>query len=172
MNLGAILVLNLKRVVMSAIIFRTATSADLPEMTRLWHEKIVIQQQFDRRFTLLPDGAARWSSAVEEWLSDDDWALFVAERENVLLGYIVGRMKPSPPGLMPETTGLITDLTVDAHSHESGIGKTLLAALREWFSGHGITHLIAYVPARQTVEQAFWRSQGAAEWVDLMWMKI
>jgi ribosomal protein S18 acetylase RimI-like enzyme len=171
MNLGAILVLNLKRVVMSAIIFRTATSADLPEMTRLWHEKMVIQQQFDRRFTLLPDGATHWSLAVEGWLSDDDCALFVAERESALLGYIVGRMKPAPPGLMPETIGVITDLTVDAHSHESGIGKTLLTTVREWFSQRDITHLVAYVPARQTIEQAFWRSQGAAEWVDLMWMK-
>jgi GNAT superfamily N-acetyltransferase len=157
---------------MPPIIIRAATSADLPELTRLWHEKTIIQQQFDRRFSLLPDGAVRWSSAVENWLRTDQCAVFVAEREGSLLGYIIGWVKPAAPGLMPEQIGVVDDMSVDAHSHESGLGRQLFAPLVEWYLERGITHLVTHVPHRQAVEQAFWRAQGAVEWVDLMWVKL
>jgi GNAT superfamily N-acetyltransferase len=156
---------------MPAIIVRAATSADLPELTRLWHEKTIIQQQFDRRFSLLPDGAAHWSRAAAGWLLDDHCGIFVAERDASLLGYVIGWVKPAPVGLSPEQIGLVEDMSVDAHSHENGVGRLLIAPLKEWFATHGITALVTQVSHRQAVEQAFWRAQGAVEWVDLMWIK-
>ena len=63
-------------------------------------------------------------------------------------------------------------MAVGAHSYQSGLGKKLLAPLRLWFAGQGITSIVAYVPRRQPVEQAFWRAQGATDLTDVMWMKL
>ncbi len=154
------------------ITIRPATSADLPQLTHLWHEKTVMVLQFDRRFALLPDGAAEWGLALEHWLKDDTCTVLVALSGDHILGYVVGHVESSPPGLSPEQFGVVTDMAVDLHGQAGGIGKALLTALREWFAERGLTILIAHVPHRSAVEQAFWRAQGGTDWVDLMWMKV
>jgi len=156
---------------MQAITVRAATLTDLPELTRLWHEKMVIQGQFDRRFTLMPDADARWAAAASNWLVDPDCGIFTAEGGTQLLGYGIGWLRPTLPGLLPDQIGYITDMSVDAHGHQGGLGRLLLSALREWFAQRDIHQIVAYVPHREAVEQAFWRAQGAAEWIDLMWIK-
>lgn len=157
---------------MQALIIRAASSADLPELTRLWHEKAVLAQQFDRRLLLTPDASTRWSAMVADWMLDRDCCIFVAERGSDLLGFAIGAIRPSLPGFMPELIGHITDLTVDAHAHQGGVGRLLLAELGIWFRTRQVQHTIVHVARRQAVEQAFWRSQGATEWIDLMWMKL
>ncbi len=157
---------------MQALIIRAASSDDLPELTRLWHEKAVLAQQFDRRLLLAPDASVRWSAMVSDWLADSDCSIFVAERRSDLLGFAIGAIRPALPGFMPEVVGHITDLIVDAHAHQGGVGRLLLAELGVWFKARQVQHIIVHVARRQAVEQAFWRSQGATEWIDLMWMKL
>ena len=156
---------------MQAIIVRPAILIDLPELARLWHEKMVLQQQFDRRITLTPDASRRWSAATAAWLEDADCYVCVAERNQCILGYAIGWVKPAPPGLVLERIGYVTELVVDAHAHQGGLGRLLLSALRQWFTLRKTQQILACVPHRGAVEQAFWRAQGASEWVDLMWVK-
>jgi GNAT superfamily N-acetyltransferase len=150
---------------------RAAASSDLPELSRLWHEKMVLQQQSDSRLVLTPGARAKWADSAAHWLTDQRCCFQLAEDEGLLLGCIVGWLQDSPPGLLPEHIGAVTDLMVDAHSHRSGVGRLLLTALRDWFAAQGIQQIMAYVPARFAVEQAFWRAQGAAEWTTILWLK-
>jgi hypothetical protein len=73
--------------------------------------------------------------------------------------------------MLPERYGLITEIALDMHSYNAGMGRSLVQVLRAWFANQGIEHAIAAVPRRYPVEQAFWRALGATERVDLMWMK-
>ncbi|MDZ7380035.1 MAG: GNAT family N-acetyltransferase [candidate division KSB1 bacterium] len=157
---------------MQAVTVRSADPADIPEMARLWYEKMVLQQQFDRRFALLPDGQVRWMAEVANWLANSDCAIYVAERGGDVVGFIIAWVKAGPPGLSPEQIGVITDMVIDAHGQQGGAGRLLLQPVREWLAAHGISHLIAHVPRRQAVEQAFWRALGATEWLDSLWMKL
>jgi ribosomal protein S18 acetylase RimI-like enzyme len=156
---------------MQAIIVRAATLNDLPELSRLWHEKMILLQQFDSRFILTPAAVNRWPEEVTTWLEDRDCRIYVAERDGHALGYAVGWTKPAPPGLFSDRIGYVTEIVVDAHAHQGGLGRLLLSALRQWFTAQEIEQIVAYVPHRGVVEQAFWRAQGAAEWVNLMWIK-
>lgn len=157
---------------MSDPVVRPAIVDDVPQMALLWREKMNIQQQSDRRFRLLPDGEVRWSEAARHWMQNCDWAVYVAEREDEIVGYIIGRTQDSPPGLLPTKIGVVTEIAIGAHSGESGLGRYLLMPLRQWFADRQITHLIALVPQYQPVEQAFWRALGATELTDILWMKI
>ncbi|MBZ0280358.1 MAG: GNAT family N-acetyltransferase [Anaerolineae bacterium] len=157
---------------MQAVRIRAATTSDLPDLSRLWHEKMVIHQQLDRHVMLAPDAESRWKLAAAGWLLDQQCAVFVADVDDEVLGYIVGRIQASPPGLLPESIGFITDLTVDAHRPGGGVGRLLLDVMRKWFLECGIEQVMAQVPASVAVEQAFWRAQRAVDWVDVMWLKL
>ncbi len=157
---------------MQAVTIRSAGPADIPEMARLWYEKTVLQQQFDRHFALLPGGQSRWMTRMEQWLADSDCAIFVAERGDHLVGYVVTWIQSAPPGLSPERFGVVTELTIDAHGQQGGAGRMLLQPVREWLAARGVSSLIAHVPRRQAVEQAFWRALGATEWLDALWLKL
>jgi GNAT superfamily N-acetyltransferase len=143
---------------MSNLTIRPAQAADIPQMTMLWYEKMILQQQSDRRLKLLPDARARCR-------------MIVALREGEIVGYIIGWIQASAPGLAPERIGVVTDIAVGAHSYQGGLGRLLLESLRNWFCEQEIKHLMAHVPRRQPVEQAFWRAMGATELTDVMWIK-
>lgn len=156
---------------MQAVTIRAAALTDLSELTRLWYEKTVLHQQYDRRFSLASDAETQWTAAVVSWLQHPNCKMLAAEQDAQLLGYIVGWVKPAPPGLLPAQVGWVTDLVVDMHSHWGGVGRLLFESLREWFVGQNIENIVAQVPRREIVGQAFWRAHGAVEWVDLMWIK-
>ena len=156
---------------MPNVIIRPANTADIPKMSMLWHEKITLQQQSDRRLKLLPDSRVRWSAEIDKWLKNDCCRMNVAVREDEAVGYIMGWIQPNAPGLSPERIGVITDIAVGVHSYQSGLGRLLLESLRTWFCEQEIRQLIAHVPSRQPVEQAFWRALGATELTDVMWIK-
>ncbi len=152
-------------------IVRAATDTDLPEISRLWHEKTILQQQSDRRIALTPAARTQWSEAAAVWLNNERCSILVAEGERELLGYIIGWVQEAPPGLIQSRLGAVTDMMVDAHSQKGGVGRLLLSSLRDWFHTQSVQQLIAYVPARLAVEQAFWQAQGAAEWMNILWLK-
>ena len=156
---------------MLVLTIREATLTDLPELTRLWHEKMVIQQQVDRRFALVPDAKTIWTQTVSQWLMDSNCIVQTAHHNELLVGYAIAWIRPAPPGVDPAHIGCIEDMVIDPHSHRSGAGRQLLDALKVWFSQRDIQNVIAYVPRLAAVDQAFWRAQGAVEWIDLMWIK-
>lgn len=156
---------------MRDITIRRAAAADLPELSRLWYEKRTVQQQFDRRLTLAADGRATWERSSLSWLEDPRCAIFVGVGDSGLFGFVVGWIQPNPPGLVPEVIGTITDIALDAHAYRGGLGRALVNALRDWFAEQRVADVVAYVPYRQAVEQAFWRSLGAVEWMDILWLK-
>lgn len=150
---------------------RAATSSDIPRLTELWQEKMTLQQQYDQRLRLMPDAGVQWSAALGEWLIEAACAVFVIERDAHILGYVIGRIEPTTPGLLPERIGVVSDIAFDAHSTQGGLGRALLQPLREWFAAQGVEQIVAQVPRRSAVEQAFWRALGATEWMNVMWLK-
>ncbi len=151
---------------------RLANSVDVPAMAVLWHERMTLQQRSDRRYKIAPNGQALWSTTVREWLVDDQFIIYVAHHESQLVGYIIGCIQASPPGVIPEQVGAVLEIVVGAHTNQSGLGRQLLDPVRRWFRERGLMRMIAYVPRRQPVEQAFWRALGAAELTDMMWMNL
>ena len=159
---------------MQSITVRPATIHDVPAMAVLWHERMTLRQLTDRRLRVLPDGQDKWKSAAERWLADAKCHILVAQRDGEagLIGYIIGHIEPNSPGISPESVGVVRDMAVGVHSAASGLGHLLLQPLRDWFQSQNVQYLVVYVPHRQPVEQAFWRSVRASEWIDLVWITL
>ena len=95
---------------------------------------------------------------------------FAAVRDGEVIGYVVGQLQPMP-GMAPEQIGLIIDIALDAHGYHGGAGRELVSALTDWFSAHNADHMAVCTPHFDAVGQAFWRSLGASEWMDILWIK-
>lgn len=147
---------------------RTATENDLPALALLWHENMILQTR--TALTLAPDARETWAAAARGWLDDTACGLFAAEQDGKLVGYIVGWLQPMP-GLIPEVTGLIRELALDAHGYHGGTGRALVEALRGWFTARGANRIAVWTPHFDAVAQAFWRSLGASEWADVLWIR-
>ncbi|NDJ60336.1 MAG: GNAT family N-acetyltransferase [Chloroflexi bacterium] len=150
---------------------RTATPADLPELVELWHEQRLLRAQSDRRFQPTPNARAEWSAQAQSWIADANCGWFVAEHAHRPVGHIIGWLQPAPPGVSTASFGAITDIAIDLHGYHGGVGRGLVDALRAWFAEHKVQQVIVWVPRRQAVEQAFWRSLGATAWMDILWIK-
>ncbi|MGQ9888543.1 MAG: GNAT family N-acetyltransferase [Aggregatilineales bacterium] len=159
---------------MDNVTVRAAGSRDLPALAALWHERMTLLLQFDRRFALAPDGREQWAEAAARWLATPECLIVVAESkaDAALVGYAVGWIERAPLGLLPARMGCISDMHIAMHSYQNGLGRRLLDSLRTWFRQQGVESLVVRAARRLPVEQAFWRALGATEWVDVMWMKL
>jgi hypothetical protein len=146
---------------------RLASPADIPFLAEMWYERALLQQQ-----RVASDARARWSAAALSWLGEADTAMFVAEGDHgTLEGYIVGRIQPAPPGLLPEQQGLVTEMAIDAHAYHGGTARALVDALRSWFVNRRVEQFLVMVSQRAPVEQAFWRGLGGQKRMDVLWIK-
>jgi ribosomal protein S18 acetylase RimI-like enzyme len=135
---------------------RSATPKDLAQLQALHQERIVLLRQSDPRCDFPVE-------KVAAWLENTDCTLYVGEQNGEIVGYVVGWVNHSPFGILPPDTGLISELTLDAHKYHGGLGRTLFTTLCEWFSDQDIKQVIVIVPRYHAVEQAFWRALGASE---------
>ncbi len=156
---------------MQSINVRLATSNDLSTLADIWYENKVLNQQSDAGLVLVADAKDCWAEEAHQWLSNARCRIWVASRD-AALGFMVIWLQEMPPGFSPQTVGCVTEMALDLHTPSSGAGQALLNAAREWLADQGINSMIAHVPHRQPVQQAFWRGQGARDWVDLMWLKL
>lgn len=147
---------------------RAATETDLPALVQLWHETMILQPL--PRVELAPDARDSWIAAAHTWLNDPRCGFFAAERENSLIGYIIGWLQPVP-GVFPRQLAVVTEMSIDAHGYQGGTGRALVSALREWCAAAEVKQVVVLSPHFDAVAQAFWRSLGAVEWMDVLWLK-
>lgn len=150
------------------LIVRRAQATDSDALCAIWLENAELLVKADTSYGLAPDAAEQWQAALATWLGRPDVAVFVAERQGKVLGFLVAALAGNAPGLLPARYGFISDLAVDPHAKSGGIGRALLEATRAWFRSGGIDQIEARVPARNAVAQAFWRAVGATRTYEQM----
>jgi GNAT superfamily N-acetyltransferase len=153
------------------ITVRPTAEADLPRLADIWYEKWVLLSQADQRVRLASDAKERWKAAAASWLAEADVHMVSALTDEMPIGYAVGRIADAPPGLITDKMGAVMDIALDGHRSYPGAARMLVSALRAWFSARGIEQIIAWTARRHPVEQAFWRSLGAVEWMDGLWLR-
>jgi L-amino acid N-acyltransferase YncA len=152
------------------VTIRAATAADLPSLAELWYEKTVMRAQADRRIKLAPDARARWEQSVMGWLHDPHCRVLVAvERDPV--GYLIAWVQEMP-GMRPARLGTIQHIAIDMHGYHAGVGRALVEAARAWFVEQGVARIVVWTARRDATEQAFWRSLGATDWMEMLWMDV
>ena len=155
----------------TTILIHPASSDNLPNLSALWYEKAVILSQQNRRWQPNEQLRAHWEQQAKTLLEDENARVLVAETNTLLMGYIVGFIRPAPSGIASTSIGVIDDLAIDVHRYHGGVARSLVAVLRQWFAEREITHIAVNVPRRDAIAQAFWRAYGVSEWMERLWIK-
>ena len=147
---------------------RPARAADLPRLTELWIEIATHHTSLDPLFTLRPGAEPEVQRLIAALFGDPDAAIFVWEAPGDLLGFCAVRIDLAPPILEETRRAEITDLGVSATARREGIGRELAAAALAWAKGRGVARLEVRVAARNREGQAFWRSLGFDDLMDVL----
>lgn len=151
---------------------RPAHPIDLPDLARLWYEKIALLCQLESRLSLPADARERWSAVAQRWLEKAGCQIFVAEVDSQVVGFIIGEIMPGQPGMLPEFIGQVHEFALDMHRYHGGAGRLLVTALATWFREHEIDHMTMLAFNRFAVEQSFWRGIGASILQNRMWINL
>jgi diamine N-acetyltransferase len=84
--------------------------------------------------------SARPRALVEQWLADPDWAIFVADDENRLVGvlFLNERQTSEHPLLKPRRYVVIDILAVAEGWRSQGIGRALMQEAESWAKERGV----------------------------------
>lgn len=151
---------------------RLARAADLPRLTELWIEIAVHHSSLDPLFTLRSGAEPEVQRLISALVGDPDAAIFVWEVPDDLLGFCAVRIDRAPPILEEMRRAEITDLGVSAEARREGIGRELVAAALAWVEDRGVARVEVRVAARNREGQAFWRSLGFDDLMDVLQRRI
>lgn len=140
---------------------RRATPGDRAAIGLLWQELMEFHYQLDlRAFEMREDALDIWLRWLDEWLTDPDRIVLVADTGHELVGYIMGKLDEGPPVFKRRQHGAIHDTCVAASCRRRGVGRKLVAALLDWFRERGLTEVHVGAAACNPVSNAFWRKMG------------
>ena len=146
------------------ITVRRATEADLPVLGRLGALLLRMHYAFDRDRFMAPadntDEGYAWFLGTQ--LHESDVAVFVADHEGTVVGYVYAAIEPQSWKELREEAGFVHDLVVDDASRRSGVAKALMQVAQEWLRSRGMPRVVlgtatANVPARRLFESLGFR---------------
>ena len=140
---------------------RRASAEDEDMLTEQWQNLLEEQATQEERFTPAEDAADRWRNDFPEWLRDESYRLFVAERQERFTGFIAARRYSPPPIYAGVTEVYIDELYVAPAARGQGAGRRLVEAVRTWATSLGAQQLRLGVLAANAGARAFWEKQEA-----------
>jgi ribosomal protein S18 acetylase RimI-like enzyme len=141
---------------------RRAEADDLPALARLWLEFMDYHAALDAHFERSPGAADRWSEYVAGKLSDPDYAVLIAQVEELPVGYVIAAIREYPPISTVQRFGFVQDLAVTGASRRQGVGRALYDAAEQWILGRGVRQIELKVDVRNGVSRRFWFASGFA----------
>jgi len=146
----------------SGPVIRRAVARDLPTLGRLGAALLVMHHEFDRRRFIAPGddpvGGYAWFLGTQ--LASDDAAVFVAERDEEVLGYVYCSIEPHSWKELRDEAGFIHDLMVAEHGRRLGLATRLLEAADAWLASRGVPRVILWSAEQNTVAQRVFERAG------------
>jgi len=139
---------------------RLARAADKDDVVRLWMDLLRSQGEIDQRYAPADDAEVRWRNDFDEWLDRDSRRLFVAVVDDQVRGFITAERSAPPPIFRLSSEVYVNELFVEPDSRRSGIGSSLISAVKKWAEELGAERIRAGVLASNEDGGAFWAGAG------------
>ena len=109
-----------------------------------------------------PSGPARDQDFFQSLLIDQETALFIAEIENEITGFIlaISRETPPIPVFIPSRLALVTDIVVKKEFRRRGIGRLLVNKVHKWAETRGASAVELTVYAFNQTALDFYKTIG------------
>ncbi len=140
---------------------RRAQQADQNRIGELWLRLLREQASLDDRFDVADDALERWENDFPMWLDDETARVYVAERDQEIVGFASARRWGPAPIYEESSEVFLDELYVQKDARRQGIGTQLLRAVRDWTDRLGAERIRLNVLTANNAGRAFWAAQEA-----------
>lgn len=151
---------------------RRASHDDISTVTTLWRVMMHEHEASDSRFQLGDEPEKAYSQQLSEMLNIPDNALFVADMDGVVVGYVLAMVLPNPPVFAEPRYGFIAELAVDPASRRLGTGHELWERAKRWFRRKGVKNVQLNVSPFNEAGVHFWESLGFRDFLKIQWCDL
>ena len=146
----------------SPFLIRRATQDDAPALGRLGALLLRAHYGFDQQRFMAPGAnpEAGYGAFLRSQLADVDVAVFVAEREGVVIGYVYAGLEPRSWKELREACGFIHDVAVEEADRRLGVASALVEAAAEWLKGRGAPRVVLWTAAPNDAAQRLFERLG------------
>jgi ribosomal protein S18 acetylase RimI-like enzyme len=128
------------------VVIRRAVDEDLPALGRLGALLMRTHYEFDKQRFMSPgddpEGGYAWFLGTQ--LRDDDVAVFVAETNGDVVGYVYAGIEPQSWKELREEAGFIHDIVVDERGRRHGLASRLMETATEWLASRGMPRVVLW----------------------------
>lgn len=147
---------------------RPARPADRAAVAALWDALVAEHAARDPVFALREGSAATLLAAVDGIARDPAAALWVWDGGDGVVGFCAALRRAAPATAAERWRVEITELVVAPAARRRGIGKALALAAFDWAAGSGVARIEVRVSVHNDGGQAFWRTLGFADFVNVL----
>jgi ribosomal protein S18 acetylase RimI-like enzyme len=146
----------------STIFVRRAREDDIPALGRLGASLMRTHYAFDPSRFLAPGFRAdeAYARFLGDQLDADDVAVFVAERDGAVVGYVYAGIEPKSFKELRDVAGFVHDVVVDESARGAGIGSRLVETAAEWLAGRGMRRIMLWTAEQNAPAQRLFARLG------------
>ena len=146
----------------SDVLIRRAEARDLPEVGELGAALMRAHHAFDALRFLEPAAGdnAGYSRFLSSLLDEDGAAVFVAERQRRVVGYVYAAIEPLSWKDLRDECGWIHDLLVVDEARRGGVGEALLNGAIEWLREKHMPCVMLGTAAQNASAQRLFERRG------------
>jgi len=114
-------------------------------------------QRFMTPGTHPEDGYGRF---LQSQLREEDAAVFVAEQQGAVIGYLFAALEPISWKDLRAACGFIHDIAVDEAGRRSGVATALMAAAVDWLRSRGAPRVVLGTAEQNAAAQRLFEKLG------------
>jgi ribosomal protein S18 acetylase RimI-like enzyme len=147
---------------MAEVLIRRATRGDLPTLGRLGAMLMRAHYAFDPQRFLPPgdDPESGYAWFLGTQLQGEDVAVFVAEQDGAVVGYVYAGMEPLSWKELRDEAGFIHDIVVDERARRTGVARRLLETAIDWLRERGARRVMLWTAQPNIGAQRLFEALG------------
>lgn len=130
----------------TSLIFREATSADIPALAHLHVD--AWRATYERIYPLTEHETPTYEIREHQWINafktlDNSWFCYVVQDQDTLVGFAKGI-----PSAHPDFPGELSKIYLLRDYHRQGLGRKLMGYTARWFLGKDISSMLLHADAK------------------------
>jgi ribosomal protein S18 acetylase RimI-like enzyme len=147
---------------MADLTIRRATAVDAPVLGRMGAELMRLHFAFDPQRFLDPgeQPEAGYARFLRGQLTDAQQAVFVAERDRQVVGYVYAGVEPLSWKELRGRAGFVHDLVVLEEARRGGVATALMTAAIEWLATQRVPRVVLWAAHQNAAALALFERLG------------
>ena len=143
-------------------VIRRARQSDLPALGRLGAHLMRAHYAFDPYRFMAPgsDPESGYGWFLGTQIRDPEVAVFVAERDDAVVGYVYVGIEPQSWKELREAAGFIHDIVVDEQGRRTGVASALMEAAIAWLRERGAPRVMLWTADQNEAAQRLFAKLG------------